>query len=154
MTKVLNLFKTTKRLTYFFALLFGFGGMASVSSQTIRGIVVDRLNNEPLISVSVLVKGEKTDAGTVTDIEGKFEIKISKFPTTIAVSYIGFKSEEIDIYEKPSEPITVFLQENINALNEVVVVGYGSVKKGDLTGSVASIKTAELQQSPIVSIDQ
>ncbi|MDR3268234.1 MAG: TonB-dependent receptor, partial [Tannerella sp.] len=89
-----------------------------------------------------------------TDIDGKFEVGVSTIPTTIVVSYIGYKSEEIDIYEKPSAPVQIPLQESYNTLSEVVVIGYGTVKKRDLTGAVSSVKEGDFNKGISASVDQ
>ncbi|MBE8726664.1 SusC/RagA family TonB-linked outer membrane protein [Flavobacterium hungaricum] len=106
------------------------------------GTVVDAITNEPIIGASVTIKG--TTHGVVTDAEGKFYFQTGqKFPYTLIVSYIGYKKAEI-IVEK--NPIIINLKEERQELDELVVVGYGTQKRKDITGSVASVPKANLSQ--------
>ena len=107
---------------------------------TVKGNVKDN-NNEPIISGSVIVKG--TTTGTVTDLDGNFEIK-APANGTLVFSYIGFTTQEVPINGKNSVSIT--LSEDAELLKEVVVIGYGSVKKEDATGSVTAIKIDEMNK--------
>ncbi len=99
-----------------------------------KGAIVDE-TNLPLIGATVQVKGNS--GGAVTDIDGKYSIHAKK-RSTIVVSYIGYKTQEIKIQGKTS--INVTLMPDNQTLDEVVVVGYGTMKKSDLTGSVASVR--------------
>ncbi|MFD1602388.1 SusC/RagA family TonB-linked outer membrane protein [Flavobacterium artemisiae] len=106
------------------------------------GTVVDAITNEPIIGASVTIKG--TTHGVVTDTEGKFYFQTGqKFPYTLIVSYIGYKKTEI-IVEK--NPVIINLKEERQELDELVVVGYGTQKRKDITGSVASVPKANLSQ--------
>lgn len=107
---------------------------------TVKGNVKDN-NNEPVISGSVVVKG--TTTGTVTDLDGNYEIK-APANGTLVFSYVGFTTQEIPIAGKTS--ISVKLSEDAELLKEVVVIGYGSVKKEDATGSVTAIKVDEMNK--------
>ena len=111
-------------------------------TSTITGLVLDA-SGEPIIGASVLVKG--TSNGSITDLDGKFTL--SNVPTngTISVSYIGYTTQEISI--KGQKNFSVKLLEDAKALDEVVVVGYGVQRKSDLTGAVASVKTADALKS-------
>jgi TonB-dependent SusC/RagA subfamily outer membrane receptor len=117
-------------------------------SKTITGVVKDDLN-EPIIGANILIKG--TSTGVITDIDGRFTLEV---PTDaiLLISYIGYVSREIIVGNQTN--INVTLSEDAKAIEEVVVIGYGSVKKSNLTGAVSSIKTTELQQTPMTSIDQ
>ncbi|MDR3269234.1 MAG: TonB-dependent receptor [Tannerella sp.] len=153
MTKLSHLTGTSKSFPYFIVFLLAlYSGISSVQAQTIQGVVLDNRTSDPIIGATVLIKGEKTNTGTITDIDGKFEVGVSTIPTTIVVSYIGYKSEEIDIYEKPSVPVQIPLQESYNTLSEVVVIGYGTQKRSELTGSVASVAKHSLEV-PATSFD-
>ncbi|MDR0700003.1 MAG: TonB-dependent receptor [Tannerella sp.] len=156
MTKVLYLIGTSKKSLCFIVFLIAFyGSILSISAQTsIRGIVVDIRDNEPVTGAAVLIKGGKTDAGAVTDIDGKFEINAPSLPVTIVVSYIGYRQEEIDVYEQPSEAIFILLQESFNVLNEVVVIGYGTQKKINLTGAISTLGDKALTNRPITNSTQ
>ncbi|MBL0738257.1 TonB-dependent receptor [Flavobacterium sp. GN10] len=106
------------------------------------GTVVDAITNQPIIGASVNIKG--TTHGVVTDTEGKFYFQTGqKFPYTLIVSYIGYKKLEI-IVEK--NPVIINLKEERQELDELVVVGYGTQKRKDITGSVASVPKANLSQ--------
>ncbi|AWK06891.1 SusC/RagA family protein [Flavobacterium crocinum] len=106
------------------------------------GTVVDAITNQPVIGASVTIKG--TTHGVVTDAEGKFYFQTGqKFPYTLIVSYIGYKKLEI-IVEK--NPVIINLKEERQELDELVVVGYGTQKRKDITGSVASVPKANLSQ--------
>ncbi|MBO9583780.1 MAG: TonB-dependent receptor [Flavobacterium sp.] len=106
------------------------------------GTVVDAITNQPIIGASVTIKG--TTHGVVTDTEGKFYFQTGqKFPYTLIVSYIGYKKLEI-VVEK--NPVIINLKEERQELDELVVVGYGTQKRKDITGSVASVPKANLSQ--------
>ncbi|KAF2333584.1 SusC/RagA family TonB-linked outer membrane protein [Flavobacterium ginsenosidimutans] len=106
------------------------------------GTVVDAITNQPIIGASVTIKG--TTHGVVTDAEGKFYFQTGqKFPYTLIVSYIGYKKLEV-IVEK--NPVIINLKEERQELDELVVVGYGTQKRKDITGSVASVPKANLSQ--------
>ena len=110
-------------------------GITAVSwAQTnVTGTVLDD-QNVPLPGANVVVKG--TTNGVVTDFDGNFSISVQDTRSTLVVSYIGFESKEIDMDGSSSYSIT--LEASSTGLDEVVVIGYGSVKKSDLTGAVAS----------------
>lgn len=106
------------------------------------GTIVDAITNQPIIGASVTIKG--TTHGVVTDTEGKFYFQTGqKFPYTLIVSYIGYKKAEV-IVEK--NPVIINLKEERQELDELVVVGYGTQKRKDITGSVASVPKANLSQ--------
>lgn len=120
----------------------------SVSAQTITvtGNVKDT-NGEPIIGASVVEKGNTTN-GTITDLDGNFSIKVDG-KKTLVISYIGMKTQEIAIQGKKS--INVTMHDDSQALDEVVVIGYGTVNKRDLTGSVASVNSKDLAVVPVSS---
>jgi TonB-linked SusC/RagA family outer membrane protein len=121
-------------------------------SQQIRveGQVLDVSTNEPVSGANIFLVREKT--GTVTGGEGAFSIEINAFPTTVSVSSAGYRTLEIEIYEYAG-PITVFLQEELSRLDEIVVVGYGTQKRREVTGSVVSV-SAEVLKQTVTSFDQ
>lgn len=117
----------------------------NASAQQISGIVKDGLG-EPIIGASVVEKG--TTNGTVTNLDGKFTLKISgNHP--IEVSYIGMKTQVINL--KGKTQINVIMVEDSKLMEEVVVIGYGSVKKRDLTGAVTSVKSEAITLTPAVN---
>lgn len=115
---------------------------------TVSGTVVDELG-EPLIGATVQQKG--TSNGTSTDIDGKYSLSISP-KGTITVSYVGYNTQTIDVNGR--NVINVTLEENSAVLDEVVVVGYGQMKRSDLTGSVVSVGEDAVKKSISTSIDQ
>jgi TonB-linked SusC/RagA family outer membrane protein len=113
--------------------------------------VVDARTNEPVIGAAVELKS-KAGGGVVTNFEGVFALHVSEeLPVTVRVSFIGYRQQDIDVYEA-GEPLTVELPEDYNLLNEVVVVGYGTQKRKELTGSVTTISKERLAQ-PVVSVN-
>lgn len=118
--------------------------------QTIRGTVTDVETDEPLPGVNVLAKG--TTTGTVTDVDGNYRLTVQDDVTTLVFSSVGYLSEEVDINGR--NIVNLSLSPDIQALEEVVVVGYGAVKKSDLTGSVSSVKAEELTAYPAIGAVQ
>ncbi|MBJ6369392.1 TonB-dependent receptor [Snuella sp. CAU 1569] len=114
----------------------------------ISGVIADQ-NGQPLPGASVLEKG--TTNGTQTDFDGKFSLNIGNENAVLVISYIGFLTQEIAIDGKTDIAIT--MQEDAAKLEEVVVVAYGTVKKSDLTGSVTSIKSEDITETPSVRLD-
>ena len=118
-------------------------------TKTITGTIVDN-TKEPLIGVNIVVKG--TSTGTVTDIDGKFSLPITETNAVLVISYIGYKSQEIKVGNQSS--LNVTLEAETLGLEEIVVVGYGTVKKKDLTGSVSSVNSETISKSPVTSATQ
>ncbi len=115
----------------------------------IQGIVVDA-NGEPIIGASVLVVG--TSEGTITDLEGHFKLSVSK-NASLKISFIGYENTMVTVTD--SKPLKVILAENNQVLDEVVVVGYGKMKKGDLSASIATVENMDkLQKRPVTNIGQ
>lgn len=121
------------------------GMMISQQSGNVKGIVKDQ-TGEPLIGVSIIVKG--TTNGTASDFDGNFVLNANK-GDVLVFSFIGFKSQEIT-YTGQKE-LNVILAEDSETLDEVVVVGYGSQKKGEITSSVTSVKAADFNKAPVVN---
>ncbi|MCE7864346.1 MAG: TonB-dependent receptor [Bacteroidetes bacterium CHB5] len=126
-------------------LLFVLNSNAQVIS--ISGTVSD--SKEVLVGASVQEKN--TGKGTVTDVFGKFNLQVS-IGSTIRISYIGYVAKELII--NSDAVLNIILEEDSDLLSEVVVIGYGSVKKSDITGSVSSVKEADIKNTAILSIDQ
>lgn len=115
---------------------------------TVTGNVLDEAG-DPLIGATVQQKG--TQNGIATDIDGNFRLNVPK-TASLVVSYVGYTTQTIDIQGRTN--ITVTLKENAEVLDEVVVVGYGQMKRSDMTGSVASVGDAAIKKSVPTSIDQ
>ena len=118
-----------------------------IQQEKITGIVTD-VKGEPIIGANVSVIGKSI--GTITDIDGKFTIQAS-LGNTLQVSFIGYKTQTTKVANKH---ITIVLQEDMEMLDEVVVIGYGTVKKSDLTGSVSSISQKNIKDQPMTRLDQ
>ena len=117
---------------------------------TVSGTVLDKTTNDPLIGVSVVVTGV-ANAGTITDMDGKFTLKLPYAEAPLVFSYLGYQPQEIVPGAK--KELTVLLQEDTKALQEVVVVGYTKQRKETMIGSVATITTKDLTQSPTANIN-
>ena len=123
---------------------------AEVIDKTITGQVTDLSTDETLPGVNVLVKG--TTIGTVTDINGNYRLTTPDDAQTLVFSSVGYTSEEIAINGRTV--INLEMAPDIQSLSEVVVIGYGTVKKSDLTGSVSSIDSKEFNPGVNASVDQ
>lgn len=116
-----------------------------------KGVVTDE-NNSPVIGASVVEVNGNPASGTSTDINGAFAIKLSSEQAIVEVSFIGYKTQQIVVGGRRS--IAVQLKpDTATSINEIVVIGYGAVKKGDLTGSVANLKMNDMYSVPALSID-
>lgn len=113
----------------------------------IKGNVTDN-TGEPVIGASVLEEGTGSNGG-VTDIDGNFTITLKGNSKKLKISYIGMKAKEINVAGKTT--ITVKLEDEANSLNDVVVIGYGTVRKKDLTGAVATVKGEDLTKVPVTN---
>ena len=123
------------------------------AQATLTGTITDAATGEPLISVQVYVKSAKKAAGAITDLEGNFRLETKEnLPLTLSVEYIGYRTQEIDVYDD-SEPIDIQLSEEVNKLSEVVVIGYGTQKRTQLTGSVTTVNANILENSRQATID-
>jgi len=122
-----------------------------IAQQTKRvtGVVVDT-NGEPIVGANILEKG--TTNGAVTDLDGRFTLEVRN-NATLQVSFIGYISQEIST-SSGSSSLTIRLLEDAHALDEIVVVGYGTMRKSDLTGSTASVKSDVLAQRTVTSFNQ
>lgn len=117
-------------------------------TRTIKGEVTDAQNGEALIGATVMVEGEK--GGTVTDFDGNFSLQVSSSAKKIKVSYIGYIDKILSI----SDNMKVKLESDSKALADVVVIGYGTARKSDLTGSVATVKSKDFNKGLVSSPEQ
>ncbi|PHQ55768.1 MAG: SusC/RagA family TonB-linked outer membrane protein [Lutibacter sp.] len=120
------------------------------AQQTIKGTVTEAAGNTALPGVGVIIKG--TTTGTSTDFDGNYSLENVKPGDILAFSYIGFYTQEITVSNETT--INVILAESAEALDEIVLIGYGSTKKEDLTGSVDLITSKDFNKGPIVSAQQ
>ena len=148
---------TKKRLICFLlcvlscCVAFPTGVFAQDSSNVIRGNVKDDMG-EPLMGAGIVIKG--TTTGTITDLDGNFELAVDSYPVTLTASFIGLADKEITLSAAPSDPCVIVLAADENFLNEVVVVGYGTQKKVNLTGAVGVVEGKDLEMRPVNSAAQ
>jgi TonB-linked SusC/RagA family outer membrane protein len=140
MKKILNIH------SWLFILLLSLGINAQNTTPLIQskldGTVIEAITNQPIPGVSVTIKG--TTHSVVTDAEGKFYFQTGqKFPYTLVVTYVGYKKIE---YIANGSPVIISLKQDVQELNELVVVGYGTQKRKDITGAVSSVPKANLNQ--------
>ncbi|MDX9747109.1 MAG: TonB-dependent receptor plug domain-containing protein, partial [Paludibacter sp.] len=120
---------------------------AGAQRRTITGTVTDQFG-EPMIGVSILVQG--TNQGTVTNFDGKYSIEAESARSILVFSYVGHVTENITVGNQ--QTINVKLREDTRQLEELVVVGYGTQRKSDLTGSVVSVKADDMNAIPTSSV--
>ncbi len=117
------------------------------AQNTVNGLVTDE-NGEPLVGVSVIVKG--TTTGTVTDADGKFSIKAGGGDSVLLFDFLGMEAQEIKVGNRSN--INVVMESDANLLEEIVVVGYGTQKRASITGAVSTVSDKELLKAPTMSI--
>lgn len=136
--------KAAERKNRILSLLFFFMAFISVQvyAQNIKisGTVISGSDNYPIIGANILVKG--TTIGTITDVDGNFSFEAPK-GSTLIVSYIGYQSQEMQV--SGNAPLKIILSEDTEKLDEVVVIGYGSQKKSDMTGGIVAVGNEKLQ---------
>lgn len=130
--------------------LLAFPAIAALNAQTITGRITDAANDEPLPGVNVSIEG--TTLGTVTNVDGEYSIDVEGPGTTLNFSFIGYVAQSIKVGS--NTVIDVALEEDLTEISEVIVVGYGTQKKGDITGSVAVMNTEQLAERPLTRVDQ
>ncbi len=122
--------------------------LSAQSTNPINGRVVDARTQEPLIGVSVYQKG--TTNGTTTDVDGRFNLSVPP-DATLIFQYLGYASLEA---QAGAGPLNVELLPTENVLEDVIVIGYGTVRRGDVTTAISSVSTEDLDQRPIVNVGQ
>jgi TonB-linked SusC/RagA family outer membrane protein len=135
---------------YLVLLLFSVGAIMNAQERSISGKVVSSDDGLALPGVNISVKGTMT--GTSTDFDGAYTIIVPNDEAILQFSFVGFLSQEVAVGGQSA--VNVTLQTDTNELDEVVVVGYGSVKKSDITGSVSSVKSEELNAFPVLNAEQ
>lgn len=131
----------------FMLVLSSFMYVANAQQKTVSGLVTDP-SGEPIIGASVVVKG--TTNGTITDFDGKFSLTNVPDKGIILITYIGYKAQEILVTGKTNLKVT--MAEDTETLDEVVVVGYGTQKKSDVTGAMVSVGAEELKSRPTANV--
>ena len=131
-------------------LLFFFAGAAGAYAQrTVTGTVYDQ-DQAPITGANVFVKG--TQVGAITDQQGKYSISVPAAGNTLVFSFIGYTSQEVTIGTR--SVINVTLQIESRALEEIVVVGYGTQRRTNVTGAISSVSSEKLTELPLASLDQ
>ncbi|MEX2404958.1 MAG: SusC/RagA family TonB-linked outer membrane protein [Balneolales bacterium] len=131
-------------------LLFGFYGTGLAQSQTVEGTVSDAEVGDALPGVNIQVKG--TNVGTTTDLDGQYSIQIEGPGSVLVFSYVGYVSEEINAGDQ--DVIDVAMEPDFARLDEMIVVGYGSVQRSDLTGSVERIDSETFQNQSVSQVGE
>ena len=149
----MNQAKGNKKSRFFTLMMAGALSAASLSAQAqnriIKGCITDANNKEPLMGATITLDGGKT--GAVTDIDGNYTLTVPTGTKQITVSYIGYIAKTVQL---KSDVINIMLDTNDRQIGEVVVVGYGTTRKSDLTGSVSTVKARDFNKGAISSPEQ
>lgn len=140
-----------RKITVLLFMLLLSAGFACAQQFSIRGSVIDKKLNEPIIGASVLVKG--TGNGTITNIDGNFSLQNVSKGSVLIVSYIGYQTQEIT-FNGTQTSFKIELNEDAQTLDEVVVVGFGTQRKANLTDAVATVDTKVLDSRPVTNLGQ
>lgn len=132
-----------------FGLLIGCSGWLLAQDRTVTGTVVGE-KGDIAPGTSVLVKG--TTIGTSTDVKGEFSIRVPASGTTLVFSSVGMMAQEVEIGNRSQ--VSVIMKDDVKALEAVVVVGYGTQQRKDITGAISSVSAAQIEKVPITTIDQ
>lgn len=131
------------------ACLFVGIGLVTAQTQKVTGVVISEEDGQPVIGASVLVKG--TQIGTITGVDGDFTLpNVPSSAKTLLISYVGMQTQEVAV--APS--LRVILKSDSEILDEVTVIAYGTAKKNSLTGSVATIKSSDMEKLPVTSFEK
>ena len=146
---ILDIRKNRRRFILFISILMSVSSVFGQAMKTLTGTVTD-LSGEPLIGVSIVIKG--TTNGTVTDIDGKYSLNIpsENKKVTLIFTYVGYLKQEVLVAGKNT--LNVVMKEDDKLLDEVVVVGYGVQKRVNMTGSVSSIKSEKMTTMPVANV--
>lgn len=136
-----------KHLLAVCVLLFGLLNSVSAQTRPVKGKITDKSTGENLVGVSVSIKN--TSTGTMTDAQGNFSINVTAAAQNLVISYIGYTRQEVAISGK--DRVEVALEPVATQLNEVVAIGYGTVRKRDLTGAVSSVTAKQMADVPLNS---
>ncbi|MDW8230805.1 MAG: TonB-dependent receptor [Saprospiraceae bacterium] len=131
-------------------LLCWLASMAAMAQQRVSGRVTDAETGEGLIGVTVTLRGGA--AGTVTDVEGRYVLEVPDLNGTLVFTYTGYVEQQIPLQGRTT--LDVAMAPQVEAIGEIVVVGYGTQRKSDLTGAVGTVKTREIERIPTASVDQ
>ena len=135
-----------KKILFFLLIALLHSAMSFAQERTVTGVVVDD-KDEPIIGANVKAKG--ANKGTITDLDGKFILSLPKSVRELEISFIGFNSKTVSITDKP---LHIKLDESSILLDEVVSIGYGTAKKGNITGAIAKIDAESLEDRATTNI--
>ncbi len=138
-----------RRVRMLCSLLLLMAGIAGAQTRSVTGKVTDE-KGDPVPGATIQIKG--TNAGTAAGADGTFKVNAPANATTLVISYVGFTSQDVDIVGKSS--VNIVLQAGSTQLTDVVVVGYGTVRKKDLTGAVASVQAKDFNKGTFTAPDQ
>jgi TonB-linked SusC/RagA family outer membrane protein len=139
-----------RQAKYFLMLCFALTCGYAHAQHVVSGTVKDENTGEQLPGVNVVLKG--TSSGTISDAEGRYSLEVPSQDAVLIFSFVGYAKQEVPVGERNS--IDVLLMSDISTLDEVVVVGYGTQKKSVVSGSISSVKAADLEGMPINRIEQ
>src|SRR5215210_2284584 len=142
--------KQTKLLFYLLIMLLALPSLLFAQPRTVTGRVADNKDNSPLVDATVSVVGQSVSAKTKTD--GSFTINVPAGSNQLRITYIGYTDQTVNV--SSSNNVTVTMTASSQNLNEVVVIGYGTARRRDLTGAVASVKAKDFNQGNIAAPDQ
>ena len=131
-------------------LLLSFGLQQSFAQKSVSGTILSGDDNEPLPGVNVILKGTAT--GTVTDVQGMYQIQAPNNESVLVFSSVGYVTEEIIVGNQSIIDIT--LVADITALSEIIVIGYGTQEKKDVTGAIGTVNSEDFEGQPIIRADQ
>jgi hypothetical protein len=134
-----------RRKSYLLLCLLGIYSITLAQNKQVTGLVLKSSNNEPLAGATVALKGG--NATTVTNQQGRYAINVPGSNAVLVFSYVEHKPVEISVGNKTVKDVS--LEEDVSALNDVVVVGYSTVRRRDLTGSVSSVNAKQLKDIPL-----
>ncbi len=131
-------------------LLICFTHTAAAQERTVTGTVTDGSNGQPLVGGTVQIKG--TTRGTITDVDGQYSIQVGSPDDVLVFSFIGLETQEIEVGNRSVVDVT--LDPEVTELDEIVVIGYGTQKKEDLTGAVTVVSAGDLERSNAISLSK
>ena len=124
-------------------------GNGTQQTVTVSGVVKDK-KGEPIIGANIMEKG--TTNGTITDFDGKYTLKVKNAKSILTISYIGYKTQEIPVGNGGKKDIT--MQDDSELMDEVVVIGYGTQRKGDVTSAISSVKSESFVKGAVTDAGQ
>jgi TonB-dependent SusC/RagA subfamily outer membrane receptor len=143
-----------RKLFFVLALTLTFGQILQAQVRTITGKIISSTDNKPISGATVTIKGDKRTASVGAGENGSFTIQAPPGHFVLAVTAIGYEPRELSSASIAGETFVIALKESAKGLNEVVVVGYGTTKKKDLTGSVGLVQMGNTEQTPITGTSQ